>query len=305
MTQEVTTKVPSRLKPGDKMGIAAPAGPFDRETFFRGIHIFEEKGFEVFIPDGLLEATGYLAGSDEHRAQLVNQLFADNSIDAIVCARGGYGSLRILPLLDYNIIAKNPKVFIGFSDITALLTVLFDRCGLVTFHGPVVTFLADANEPTVSSLFQTITSDGKLEIEVPSGITISPGTGSGILAGGNLATLCHLVGTPFAPNFANKILFLEDRAEAPYKIDRMLMQMRLADCFEGLAGLVLGSFEECGPVEGIIKIVKNIFGDFQIPIVAGLDAGHGNTNLTLPIGIEATLDADRHLLSYHRAGTTG
>jgi muramoyltetrapeptide carboxypeptidase len=303
MTKKGTTKLPSRLKSGDKIGIAAPAGPFDRETFLRGIHIFEEKGLEVFLPDGLLDATGYLAGSDDHRARLVNQLFADSSIDAIVCARGGYGSLRILPLLDYNLIVKNPKVFVGFSDISALLTVLFDRCGLVTFHGPVVTSLADANEFTISSLFQTITSDGKLEIEVPNGITISPGTGSGILVGGNLATLCHLVGTPFAPNFANKILFLEDRAEAPYKIDRMLMQMRLAECFEGLAGLVLGSFEECGPVEGIVKIVKDIFGDFQIPIVAGLDAGHGGTNLTLPIGIEVTLDAGGHLLSYHRAAT--
>jgi muramoyltetrapeptide carboxypeptidase len=297
--------LPSRLKSGDKIGIAAPAGPFDRETFLRGIHIFEEKGLEVFLPDGLLDATGYLAGSDKHRAQLVNQLFADNSIDAIICARGGYGSLRILSLLDYNIIAENPKVFIGFSDISALLTVFFDRCGLVTFHGPVVTSLADANEFTIRSLFQTITSDGKLAIEVPNGITINPGTGSGILVGGNLATLCHLAGTPFAPSFRNKILFLEDRAEAPYKIDRMLMQMRLADCFEGLAGLVLGSFEDCGPVEGIVKIVKDIFGDFQIPIVAGLDAGHSGTNLTLPIGIEATLDADRQLLSYHRAATTG
>ena len=300
-----TIQLPSRLKSGDKIGIAAPAGPFDRETFLRGIHIFEEKGLEVFLPDGLLDATGYLAGSDKHRAQLVNQLFADNSIDAIICARGGYGSLRILSLLDYNIIAENPKVFIGFSDISALLTVFFDRCGLVTFHGPVVTSLADANEFTIRSLFQTITSDGKLAIEVPNGITINPGTGSGILVGGNLATLCHLAGTPFAPSFRNKILFLEDRAEAPYKIDRMLMQMRLADCFEGLAGLVLGSFEDCGPVEGIVKIVKDIFGDFQIPIVAGLDAGHSGTNLTLPIGIEATLDADRQLLSYHRAATTG
>jgi muramoyltetrapeptide carboxypeptidase len=253
----------------------------------------------------LLEATGYLAGSDDHRAQLVNQLFADNSVDAIICARGGYGSLRILPLLDYDVIAKNPKVFIGFSDITALLIVLFARCGLVTFHGPVVTSLADAHELTVSSLFQTITSDGKLEIEVPNGITISPGTGSGILAGGNLATLCHLVGTPYAPDFTKKILFLEDRAEAPYKIDRMLMQMKHADCFEGIAGIVLGSFEECGPVEDILTIIKDVLGDFQVPILAGLTAGHGQFNFTLPMGVEATLDADRHLLAYHRAATTG
>ena len=305
MTINQTIQLPVRLKTGDKIGIVAPAGPFDHELFFRGVRIFEEMGFEVYIPEGLLDARDYLAGTDKHRAEIVNQLFADKSIDAIVCARGGYGSLRILDLLDYDTIGKNPKIFIGFSDITALLTVLFDRCGLVTFHGPVVTSLADANEVTKQSLFQTLTSDHKLEVEVPRGVTVKPGSGAGILCGGNLNTLCHLVGTPFAPSFANKILFLEDRAEAPYRIDRMLMQMKLADCFQGLAGILLGSFEDCGPVEDILRIIKDIFGDCQIPIIAGLDAGHGNFNLTLPMGVEATLDADRHLLSYHRAATTG
>jgi len=303
MINEMKIQLPVRLKPGDKIGIVAPAGPFERELFFRGVRIFEEMGFEVYIPEGLLDARGYLAGTDKHRAAIVNQLFADKFIDAIVCARGGYGSLRILDLLDYDTIAKNPKIFLGFSDITALLTVLFDRCGLVTFHGPVVTSLADANEITRQSLFQTLTSDHGLEVEVPGGVTVKPGTGAGILCGGNLNTLCHMVGTPFAPNFANKILFLEDRAEAPYRIDRMLMQMKLADCFQGLAGILLGSFEDCGPVEDILIIINDIFGDCQIPIIAGLDAGHGNPNLTLPMGVEATLDADRHLLSYHRAAT--
>ena len=140
---------------------------------------------------------------------------------------------------------------------------------------------------------------------MPKGVTVKPGSGAGILCGGNLNTLCHLVGTPFAPRFANRILFLEDRAEAPYRIDRMLMQMKLAECFQGLTGIVLGSFEDCGPIEDIINIIKEIFADCQIPIMAGLDAGHGNHNLTLPMGVEATLDADRHLLSYRRAATTG
>ncbi len=296
-------RLPVRLKPGAKIGIAAPAGPFDSQTFLRGTRIIEAKGFEVYVPQGLLEANGYLAGSDEHRAEFVNQLFADKSIDAIVCARGGYGSLRILHLLDYDAVAENPKIFIGFSDITALLTVLYDRCGLVTFHGPVLTSLADADEITKVSLFQTVSSDCKLEIEVSEGITLGPGTGSGTLCGGNLNTLCHLVGTPFAPSFADKILFLEDRAEAPYRIDRMLIQMKLADCFKGLAGIVLGSFEDCGPADEISKIINEIFTDYHVPILSGMNAGHGNPNLTLPMGIEATLDADRHMLSYHRAAT--
>ena len=303
MAKKEKIRLPVRLKPGAKIGIAAPAGPFDSQTFLRGTRILEAKGFEVYVPQGLLEANGYLAGSDEHRADFVNQLFADKSVDAIVCARGGYGSLRILHLLDYDVVAKNPKIFIGFSDITALLTVLYDRCGLVTFHGPVLTSLADADEITKVSLFQTVSSDTKLEIEVSEGITLSPGAGSGILCGGNLNTLCHLVGTPFAPSFADKILFLEDRAEAPYRIDRMLIQMKLADCFKGLAGIVLGSFEDCGPADEIFNIINEIFSDYHVPILAGMNAGHGNPNLTLPMGIEATLDADRHMLSYHRAAT--
>ena len=303
LKNEMKIRLPVRLKPGSKIGIVAPAGPYDTKTFLRGIHLWEEAGFEVHVPENLLEASGYLAGADDHRAEFVNRFFVDKTIDAIVCARGGYGSLRILHLLDYDVIAKNPKIFVGFSDITALLTVLFDRCGLVTFHGPVVTSLADASENSRHSLWQAVSSDRVLKIQVPDGITVSPGSGSGILSGGNLNTLCHLVGTPFAPSFANKILFLEDRAEAPYKIDRMLMQMKLADCFHGLAGIVLGSFEDCGPIDDILNIIKETFADCQVPIMAGLDAGHGGHNLTLPMGIEATLDADRHLLTYHRAAT--
>ena len=298
-------RLPARLKPGDKIGIVAPAGPYDPESFLRGIHLWEAAGFEVHVPENLLDARGYLAGTDGHRADFVNRLFADKTINAIVCARGGYGSLRILQLMDYDVISRSPKIFVGFSDITALLTVFFDRCGLVTFHGPVVTSLADAGEISQQSLWQAVSSDRAPEIQVPEGITVSPGSGSGIIGGGNLNTLCHLVGTPFAPSFANKILFLEDRAEAPYKIDRMLMQMKLADCFHGLAGIVLGSFEDCGPPEDILKIIKDTFADYQVPILAGLDAGHGSHNLTLPMGIEAALDADRHLLTYQRTATTG
>ena len=299
--------IPVRLHPGDTIGIVAPAGPYDRDTFARGIGYLKELGFKVLTPPGLLDVDGcrYLAGSDPHRARFINQLFADNRIDAIICARGGYGSIRILTLLDYQAIADNPKVFIGFSDITVLLTVLADRSGLATFHGPVVTSLADAPVETRNSLMQAVSSDIKLEIKVSRGITINPGSASGIVCGGNLATLCHLVGTPFAPNFSDKILFIEDRAEAPYKIDRMLTHMKLAGCFENLAGIALGHFEDCGPLNDVYQIIAETFRDEPFPILAGLDAGHGQHNRTLPFGIEATLDADGHFLAYHRAATIG
>lgn len=298
-------RLPARLNPGSKIGIVAPAGPYESELFLRGLRAWEEMGFVVHVPESLLDASGYLAGTDGHRADFVNRLFADKTIDGIVCARGGYGSLRILHLLDYDVIADNPKVFVGFSDITALLNVLFDRCGLVTFHGPVVTSLADSGAKSRQSLLQAVSSQRMPEIKAPEGITVSPGRGTGILSGGNLSTLCHLLGTPFAPGFDGKILFLEDRAEAPYKIDRMLTQMKLAECFQGLAGVVLGTFENCGPMDEILRIIKDIFADYRVPIMAGLEAGHGGDNLTLPLGIDATLDADRHRLTYHRRATTG
>ena len=262
-------------------------------------------GFQIFIPPGVFEKDRYLAGSDNHRVQFVNQLFADASIDAIICARGGYGCMRILPLLDFDIIQNNPKIFIGFSDITVLLSVMFNRCNLVTFHGPVVTSLADASEETKYSLFSNLTSNSKPVINLHNGKTIIPGVAAGELCGGNLTMLCHLVGTSFAPVFENKILFLEDRGEAPYRIDRMLVHMELAGCFEGLSGIVLGDFEECGPMEDVYDIIAELFEKYSIPILAGLDAGHGHHNLTIPLGIEATLDAGRHSLIYHRAATVG
>jgi muramoyltetrapeptide carboxypeptidase len=296
---------PARLKPGARIGIVAPAGPYDDETFGRGVRVLEKMGFEVFVPPQLLEAKGYLAGSDRRRAQFVNELFADKSIDAVMCARGGYGSIRILPLLDYPTLADNPKVFIGFSDITVLLNVLNNRCGMATFHGPVVTSLADSSDESRIALLQAVSSDTGCEVKVPGGTAVKGGSGTGAVCGGNLTTLCHLVGTPYVPSFTNKILFLEDRAEAPYRIDRMLVHMKLAGCFENLAGIVLGSFEDCGAMETILNIVSEIFAPYPIPILAGLDAGHGKNNITIPVGVEATLDADRHVLSYRQAATVG
>ena len=208
-------RIPGRIKPGDTIGIVAPAGPFDRQTFLRGVRIIEDLGFKIFIPSGLFERNRYLAGSDNHRAQFVNQLFADKSIDAIICARGGYGSMRILPMLDYDAIKDNPKIFIGFSDITILLSVLFKRCNLVTFHGPVVTSLADASEKTKLSLFSNVTSDSNLEIKLAGGRTINSGIGAGEVCGGNLTMLCHLVGRLLRPTLKIKFCFWKTGGKRP------------------------------------------------------------------------------------------
>jgi len=298
-------RIPARLKPGDTVGIVAPAGPFNKKIFASGIRALESMGFRVLVPGTLFERKGYLAGSDGHRADLINRLFEDREIQAIVCARGGFGSMRTLPLLDFELIRRNPKVFVGFSDVSALLAALCVEGHMVAFHGPVVTTLANAPEETKAGLLAAVSSDRRIEIRLSRGKTLRSGSVSGRVCGGNLTTLCHLVGTPFAPRFVDGILFLEDHGEQTYRIDRMLYQMKLAGCFDGLAGLMLGTFTECGPLKDIYKIVTNVFEDTAIPILAGLDAGHGEQNITFPIGLAATLDADRHSVSYHRAATTG
>lgn len=291
------------LMPGDTVGIVAPAGPFDPKKFMKGKAVLESMGFRTFFDEDIFQKHGFLAGTDIQRADQVNRLFADSAVKAVVCARGGYGSMRILPLLDYKTIQKNPKIFVGFSDISVLLSVLHDRCRLVTFHGPVLTTLANTAEQTIAEMRVALTSNIILELKPEKGIVIKPGVSSGLVVGGNLTTLCHLVGTPYVPNFKGKILFLEDRAEAPYRIDRMLTQMKLAGCFEGIKGLFLGSFEACGELDEIFRIVLEIFRDVNIPILSGFEIGHGRINITIPIGLGATLDADRKILTFHEPAT--
>ena len=294
---------PPRLKPGDTIGIVAPAGPFDPEKFIKGKSVLESMGFQTFFDDDIFQKHGFLAGTDIHRADQVNRLFAEPTVQAIFCARGGYGSMRILSLLDFETIQTHPKIFLGFSDISALLSVLYDRCGLVTFHGPVVTTLANATEKTLTALQTALTSPAALEITPENGTVIKQGVCSGLMAGGNLTTLCHLVGTSYAPNLKGKILLLEDVGEMPYRIDRMLTQMKLTGCFNEIAGLILGAFKECGHLNEIIDIFNNIFEDADIPILTGFDMGHGEHNLTIPMGLGATLDTDKKRLLFHEPAT--
>ena len=296
---------PPRLKPGDTIGIVAPASPFDQKIFTQGLHVLQSMGFRTRVPDEIFEKNGYLAGSDEHRAGLVMRLFEDQSVNALVCAKGGFGSLRILPLLDFDIIRKNPKVFVGHSDITALLVTITVKSGLVSFHGPLVTTLANAPEATCSKLLAAISSNSIVELKPARGIALKTGSARGPVIGGNLTTLCHMLATPFAPRFENRILILEDRGEAHYRIDRMLFQMKLAGCFKGIAGLVLGSFEDCGSPDGVFKIFEEHFKDIPAPILAGFDVGHGPQNMTVPFGLDATLDADRHILAFDQPATIG
>ena len=293
--------LPRRLRSGSVIGVAAPASPFVPDVLERGVQVLREMGFEVRYSEDLFDSCGYLAGSDEHRAAAFNRLVVDPQIDAIMCARGGYGSLRILPLLDYAGVAEHPKAVIGFSDITALLWALYSRCGLVGFHGPLVTTLADAAAADRCALWNAVASEEHLRLRFETAAVIRPGRTRAPVAGGNLTTLCHLLGTPYAPAFRDHILFLEDRGEAPYRLDRMLTQMKMAGCFDGMQGLVLGRFEDCGAREEVWRVVAEVFGDADWPILAGVDAGHSEPNVTIPLGVEAVLDAEGRTLVFERA----
>ncbi len=297
------TLLPPRLAPGDRVGIAAPSGGFDREALLEGCAIIAEMGFEPVIPEGIHAREGYLAGPDKHRAEGIQALLADPGIKAIFCARGGYGTLRILSLLDYPRIRNSPKAVIGFSDITALLYTLYKACGWVTFHGPLATTLPLEDWDSRNALKKALTANEPLQYEIPDGIMIQGGRAQGPLLGGNLATLCHLVGTPFHPSFSGRILFLEDRGEPPYRIDRMLTQMKLAGCFAGIRGVVLGAFTEGAPVEEVIRLVSQCFAGTDIPILGGMAAGHTHPNRVFPLGLPALLDADRSLLEYRMPAT--
>jgi len=295
--------IPKRLLQGDYIGVAAPASPFDHDNLVDGVNVLKSLGFRLIIPEDIFEKKGYLAGGDEQRASLLNRLFADEAIKAIFCARGGFGSLKVLPLLDYASIKNNPKIFIGYSDITAILSVITQKTGLVTFHGPMVTELCTADEKTIDSINSLLVHCEKIEITPDKGAVINHGSASGKIAGGNLTTLCHLVGTPYEPDLNGHILFLEERGEALYRIDRMLTHMKLAGCFAGLAGLAIGSFEDCGEIGEIYSIIKNIFKDLDIPILAGFEIGHGNVNLSVPLGLGATLSTRKLKISFDESAT--
>lgn len=294
---------PPTLRPGDTIGIAAPASPFDQQAFERGVATLESMGYRVKIPDDLFSRQGYLAGSDTERASQLMRLFEDESVRAIMCARGGFGSMKLLPFLDFETICTRPKILLGFSDVTALLVTIYNRCGMVTFHGPLVTTLKKDSEKSCSALIDAIGSSKPLTLKPLKAVILNPGQASGPLLGGNLTSLCHLMGTPYEPVFAGHLLFIEDRGESPYRIDRMLSQLYLGGHLDGVAGVILGSFQNCGPVEDVYTIVKETFRHTGGPILAGFDVGHGTDNLTVPIGLEANLDTEDCCLRFKESPT--
>jgi muramoyltetrapeptide carboxypeptidase len=294
--------LPSPMKEGARIGLIAPSSPiYEQENRDKAVSLLTELGFSVTVGESCNAQRGYLSGSDEVRARDVNRMFADPDIDAIVCLRGGYGAARILPLIDYKMIKKNPKPFVGFSDITALHCAFQVKCGLVTFHGP----MAGAHWPVGlrenKSRAMWLRAMGSPQplgtIENPDGApfeSFREGEAEGVLTGGNLTVLNNLMGTEYMPDLHDKLLLLEDVGEKPYRIDAMLTQLRNAGELKKCTGFILGDFTNCeGDPQKPTLTLQEIFAELlpkDKPILQAVHAGHGKDKLTLPLNIRYRME---------------
>jgi muramoyltetrapeptide carboxypeptidase len=281
---------PQALRQGDLIGVVAAAGPVVPEEIEPGVALLESRGYPVRLSDALYEKKGYLAGEDGLRLAELERMFLADEVKAVFCARGGYGTLRLLEVLDFEIIRKHPKIFMGFSDITVLLWAFYHKTGLITFHGPMLKSLGAEQAPNLESFENLMTQQCPLQMELQKGMVIRPGRVSGRLLGGNLSLISHMIGTAFMPSLKGAVLFLEDTGEASYRIDRYLTHLRLSGLLDDLAGIVLGRFEGCEEEELLPDLFAERLGGLGIPICSGLAVGHGSENMALPLGIQATLD---------------
>lgn len=289
---------PPRLRPGDTIGLISPAGATFFEPDLQEVEAtLFAMGFRTKRGAHLLDTHGYLGGSDEARAADVMAMFLDPEVDALLPLRGGWGCARLLPLLDYEAIRARPKVVCGFSDITALLSALYAQSGLVGFHGPVAT--STWNDFTTGYWRQAVVDGTEILLQdAPEAEreVITPGVARGPLYGGNLTVMAALVGTAYVPDLSDHILFLEDVGEQPYRIDRMLTQLRLAGLFDRLAGVYFGDCKRCEPEEGaksltLSQVLRDHFEGLGIPVWRSHLVGHLVDKYTLPIGVEAEIDA--------------
>lgn len=307
-------KKPKPLKKGDTIGLIGPASPTPAREVEWSVKKIEELGFNVVVGESCYATHGYLSGKDQLRADDVNGMFKDKAIDGIWCIRGGYGTPRILDMIEYESILENPKVFIGYSDITALHIAINQRCNLVTFHGPMVStdFIYNLDDFTYKSLIENlmeakplglITNPNDVDIK-----TLVPGKCQGEIIGGNLSLLACTTGTPYEVDTKGKILFIEEVDEEPYRIDRMLTQLKLSGKLDDAEGFILGQWTNCiaeKPEKSLtlMEVLSEIISPLGKPTIYNVMAGHCSPALTLPFGVSAKLDADNKKLFIEESAT--
>ncbi|MBI6899142.1 LD-carboxypeptidase [Pseudomonas putida] len=293
--------LPKALPDNARFAIVAPAGPARLDTD-KARQWFEDRGQQCRIYPGVLQADGYLAGSDEQRLRDLHDAFSAPDIDAILCMRGGYGSMRLLDRIDFELIRRHPKPLVGYSDITALHSALNRQAGMLAFHGAMLNadLLGGKLEPTVSSLFGQLRGrlgvgdaiDHPVEFPLTS---VVPGVASGRMVGGNLSLLGNTLGTLAEVDTQDSILFIEDVNEPLYRVDRLLTQLRLAGKLEGVRGVLVGDFAGI-TVAAMTPLLLDIFGPLGVPVLAGWRSGHCDPNVCLPLGASVRLDAEEQSL---------
>lgn len=301
--------VPPPLKKGDCIGVFAPAGPLEDQTAYNeGINILKELGFQIKVPTPLWPGQDYLADSDSNRALELNRLWADPEVKGLLALRGGYGCLRILEGVDLPLVSRKPKLLIGFSDITVLQTFLTSKTGLITLHGPVLNSLYQLDRPSLTRFYYSLLGQWNKQIHCRSLEILRGGDDTkGILAGGNLSSIATLLGTPYEPDWKNKIVVLEDIGESPYRLDRLFTQITLAGKFDNAAGIILGDFS-LSPLQDRLEKMKinetlwnrvlELTRHVQIPIWGGFDIGHTQTNMTLPLGAISIMNSRQGVLEF-------
>ncbi|MDR1391851.1 MAG: LD-carboxypeptidase [Clostridiales bacterium] len=299
-------KKPKKLKKNDKVAVIAPSSPIDENKIKQAVSFLEKLELNIIIKSCCYNKISYLSGSDFLRAKNINESFSDKNIKGIFCIRGGYGAQRLLELLDYKTIFKNPKIFSGYSDITALHIFLNQKCNLITYHSPMIgtTLLRnDLDEHTKDSFIDSIFENEKIinknkfySYEL---YALVRGNAKGTLIGGNLSVITTSIGTPYEINTKNKILFIEEINEDLYKIDRMLTQLKLSKKLESCAGIVFGQFIKCNQEDNkydIKSILNDIVKPINIPSLLNLNCGHGLPNITLEMGSKYEINGNKLIL---------
>jgi muramoyltetrapeptide carboxypeptidase len=280
---------PPRLSPGDRLAVVAPAGPVPRERFEAGARILAGR-YQLVHDERLFAQTGFLAGSDDERLAELASALADPSIRGVICARGGYGLMRILPGLDAAAFRRAPKPIVGFSDVTALHA-WAAKAGVASIHGPVVTQLGELGEADATSLIDLLESS-RAPPPIDGLQPLVAGNAEGVLLGGNLELISRMVGTPWQLDLDGAVLLLEEVGEKPYRIDRALTQLELAGALKGVRGVVIGDLQHCEEPKPPTaeEVIAERLGRLGVPILAGAPVGHGDRNRALPLGVRVAIE---------------
>ncbi len=294
---------PPALAPGDTIAVIAPASAAKRARILRGARNLERLGFRVRVLPQAFARNGHFAGTDERRAAALRRALEDRSVRAIFLTRGGFGAARLLPLVGRDLAESGPKILVGYSDATSLLAFVTGKLGWVTFHGPMVaTDLPKLRAVDRASLLGALRGERPPPIRL--GLVLRRGVAEGRIFGGCISILVSLLGTPYAVDLSERILFLEDVNEEPYSLDRMLTQLRQTGQLARARGIVFGEMSNCGTRRELLGVLRERTADLGIPVAFGLPSGHGRGKRTVPLGVRARLDAGRRTLEILEAGVS-